>query len=202
METLFEFQKKQVEHDREYHRDIFFLNYQDRFKHMVMHYGKYAGRLANLLKTKSDVEKIQSEIKRTLIDCFIIVLSCADLLQLNLEEKLKEKLGIDNSISLDELANTVKEASPTLYQSLSSGDETNKVLNLMLEYTAIAGELLKVGEDLDHMVGFDRNAIREQTINILTIILISSLIWKVDLSDETTKRWDVLVKRTVNEGPQ
>ena len=202
MGTLFEFQKKQVEHDRKYHRDIFFLNYQDRFKHMVMHYGKYAGRLAKVLNTKSDVEKIQSEIKRTLIDCFIIVLSCADLLQLNLEKKLKEKLGIDDNLSLNELTNTVKETSPTLYQSLSSGDEINKVLNLMLEYTAIAGELLKVGEDLDHMVGFDRDVIREQTINILTIILISSLIWKVDLSDETTKRWDILVKRTVTEGPQ
>jgi len=202
LKTLFEFQKKQVEHDQQYHRDIFFLNYQDRFKHMVMHYGKHSGRLANLLKTKSSVEKIQFEIQRTLVDCFIIVLSCADLLQLNLEDKLKEKLGIDDDLSLNELTHAVKESSPTLYELLSSGNETNQVLNMMLEYTAITGELLKVGEDLDHMVGFDRDVIREQTINILTIILISSLIWKVDLANETTKRWDVLVKRTVNEGPQ
>ena len=169
---------------------------------MVMHYGKYAGRFADLLKTNSSAKKTQSEIKRTIVDCFIIVLSCADLLHLNLDKKLKEKLGIENDISLIELIDKVKEASPDLYQSLSLGDETTKIKNLMLEYTVIAGELLKIGEDLDHMVGFNRDVIRKQTIKILTIMLLSSLVWDVDLVKETLKRWDVLAKRTANEGPQ
>ena len=202
MGTLFELEKKQVEHDQRCHRDIFFLNYQDRFKHMAMHYGKYSGRLANLLKTTMDSETTHKEVKRTIVDCFIIVLSCADLLQLNLEEKLKEKLGIEKKITLVELCDEVKEASPQLYSILSEGDERNRVLNLMLEYTSVAGYLLKVGEDLDHMVGFNRDTIREQTLNILTMMMLSSIIWKIDLEEEVSKRWDVLVKRTAMEGPQ
>ncbi len=202
MPTLFELQKDQVEHDQKYHRDIFFLNYQDRFKHMVMHYGKYAGRLSRLLQIKASRDEIQYDVKRTIIDCFIIVLSCADLLQLNLDEKLRENLGNDKTTSLNELAKDVKEASPDLYDKLSSGDEPNRVLNLVLEYAPIAGDLLKVGEDLDHMVGFNRDVIRAQTINILNIVLLSSLIWNLDLERETIKRWEVLARRTVNEGPQ
>lgn len=202
MTTLFELQQKQVDHDQKYHRDIFFLNYQDRFKHMVMHYGKYAGRLARLLRNKAASDEIQSDVKRTIIDCFIIVLSCADLLQLNLNDKLKEKLGSDENSSLKELTLDVKEASPDLYARLSTGDEANKVLNFILEYTSIVGDLLKVGEDLDHMVGFNRDVIREQTLNILNIVLLSSLIWNIDLEDETPRRWQILAKRTVNEGPQ
>lgn len=202
MITLYELQEKQVEHDQNFHRDIFFLNYQDRFKHMVMHYGKYSGRFAKLLNEKHTPEEITNEVKRTLVDCFIIVLSCADLLHLNLEKKLKEKYSIEKNLSIKDLAERAKESSSELFTLLAIDDERERVLNLMLEFTNISGFMLKVAEDLDHMVGFQRETIRDQTMNILNILLIASLIWGVDFEEEIPKRWDILEKRTAKEGPQ
>lgn len=202
MTTLNKLQEKQVEHDQKFHRDIFFLNYQDRFKHMVMHYGKYAGRFAKLLHEKHTPEKIQKDIQRTLVDCFIIVLSCADLLQLNLERKLQEKYQIDKNLPIKEWAQRAKESSSELFKSLAVDDDREKVINLMLEYTAISGYMLKVAEDLDHMVGFNREIIHEQTMNILNILFIASLIWNVDFEIEIPKRWDDLETRTTKLGPQ
>ena len=201
MTTLFELQNEQVCHDKRYHRDVFFLNYQDRFKHLVMHYGKYAGRLSRLLQNKT-TDEIQCDVKRTMVDCFIIVLSSADLLHLNLNDKLKEKLENNDNSSLSELILDLKNISLDLYDRLSVGDRKNNVLNLIIEYTPIAGDLLKAGEDLDHMVGFNIDAIREKTLDILNIVLLSSLIWNIDLECETHKRWDYLKNKTTQNGPQ
>ena len=202
MTTLNELQLQQVEHDQKFHRDIFFLNYQDRFKHMVMHYGKYAGRFAKMLHERHTSEEIHKDVQRTLVDCFIIVLSCADLLQLNLERRLQEKYDIEKDLSIYKLATRAKEASSELFTLLSVDDDRERVLNLMLEYTTICEYMLKVAEDLDHMVGFQRDTIREQTMNILNILFIASLIWNVDFEKEIPKRWDILEKRTAKEGPQ
>ena len=167
-----------------------------------MHYGKYVGRLSKLLRDETTSNDIKHEVKRTLVDCFIIVLSCADLLHLRLDDKLKENLKCNNTQSLKELIICVKKESPDLYSKLSTGDDKNKIFNLILEYSPLVGDLLKVGEDLDHMVGFDRDIIRNHTLGILNIVLLSSLIWDVDLENEVPKRWQVLANRTKIEGPQ
>lgn len=202
MITLRILQEKQIEHDQKYHRDIFFLNYQDRFKHMVMHYGKYSGRFAYLIKTHSDSSLINNDVRRTLVDCFIIVLSVADLLQLKLDEKIKEKLGIEREISVNELSTSLREASPDLFAFLDGDDDMSKLLNLLLEFTTIAGNMLKIGEDLDHMVGFERNSIRDKTLDLLSILLLSGIVWNVNYEQEIPNRWDELAKRTASYGPQ
>lgn len=202
MTTLLDLEKKQIDHDQKCHRDIFFLNFQDRFKHMVMHYGKYSGRLADILREKTESEKINFEVRRTLIDCFIIVLSSAEMLQMDLDVLLRKKIELDKPVSIHELSEAVKESSPDIFSLLNVNDEKSRILNLMLEMTSIGGFMQKVGEDLDHLVGIPRDAIKQQTLNMLSLLLLAGLVWNVDYECDTQKRWDVLSEKTVIQGPQ
>lgn len=202
MVTLLELQNKQLIHDQKCHRDILYMSHQERFKHMVMHYGKYSGRLADLLRTHSDHVKTMNEVKRTLIDCFIIVLSSAEVLQMNLEDNLKNKLGIVRDVSINELSDILKESASNLFSLLNSVDERERVLNLMLELTSIGGFMQKVGEDLDHLVGIPRDQIKEQTSNMLVILLLAGIVWSVDYENDVPARWDAIGKKTVIQGPQ
>ena len=92
--SIWNLQQEQFSHDQRCHRDILYLSYQERFKHIAMHYGKYSGRLAEILKGKSIGISEEEIIKKTLVDSFIIVLNSAELLQVNLDSLLKQKLGI------------------------------------------------------------------------------------------------------------
>jgi hypothetical protein len=73
---LRDLQVGQQKHDRVSHWDILCLPAQDRLKHMVLHFAKYVGRLAD----KPD----DREFKRTLVDTFIIVLASANALNVDL----------------------------------------------------------------------------------------------------------------------
>lgn len=73
-------QLAQFKHDETYHREISRLSVQDRLKHMTLHFAKYAGSLA------TDVSECQ--YKRILTDAFIIAVSSANILNLDIGQKL------------------------------------------------------------------------------------------------------------------
>src|SRR3989442_553269 len=117
--TLFELQEQQFNHDQRCHRDILYMSYQERFKHIAMHYGKYSGRLATILKANRIDIDAEKQISKTLVDCFIIVLNSGELFQLNLESQLKTRLGVDRALSFTELSELLIESSPEMYSYLN-----------------------------------------------------------------------------------
>jgi len=79
--TLFELQVEQHHHDEHYHREIARLSLHQRLNHMALHFSKYAGKVA---KAHDD-----SELPPIFVDTFIIVLSTANILNLDLWESLE-----------------------------------------------------------------------------------------------------------------
>lgn len=88
-ELLFQLQLEQFDHDEKYHREISRLSMHHRLNHMALHFAKYSGRL-------SDPQLDPETLKRTVTDSFIIAISCSNILNF----KLWEKLG---SIPADDL---------------------------------------------------------------------------------------------------
>jgi len=196
MGRLITLQNEQFKHDQNYHRDILYMSYQERFKHDALHYGKYSGRLAQLLVEKSGSEHNQAVIKKTLVDAFIIVLHSAEMLHMELESFLKEKLEVDRDLSITELTDILKENSPDLYASLNVNDEKEKILNLMLKLTVLGGWMQKAAEELDHMVGIPGDDIRNWTCDLLIILLLAGSVWSVDYEKDVRNRWDDIAKKT------
>ena len=80
-------------HDRTFHRDIFCSSYTNRLRHLVFHFAKYVGRLAEL------TPHADAHLQRTLAATFIISLSAADLLNIRLAAESLVPNGYHGSIS-------------------------------------------------------------------------------------------------------
>lgn len=200
--TLAKLQNAQFKHDQECHRDILYMSYQERFKHIAMHYGKYSGRFADILLKGNIGAEEEQKIRKTLVDTFIIVLNSAEIFQLDLDSSLRGKLGIERKTTIIELTDLLLESADGLYKRLSVNDSRERVLNLMLELTSIGGFIQKVGEELDHMVGLKREEIIGHTLNLLVILLVASRVWQVDFEADVRKRWSEIAQKTFIKGPQ
>jgi len=196
MGRLITLQNEQFKHDQDYHRDILYMSHQERFKHDALHYGKYSGRLAQLLVEQSSSDRIRNVVKKTLVDTFIIILHSAEMLHMELESFLKNKLEIDRNLSVTELTEILKENSPDLYATLNVTNEKDKILNLMLKLTIIGGSMQKAAEELDHMVGIPGEDIRNWTCDLLIIMLLAGSVWSVDYERDVHNRWDDIAKKT------
>jgi hypothetical protein len=78
-ETLDGLQWEQHQHDEQYHREIARLTVHERWKHMALHFSKYAG---NLVGNRDDDEKLQ----RAVVDTFVIALSTSNTLNIKASE--------------------------------------------------------------------------------------------------------------------
>jgi hypothetical protein len=71
-------QAAQFFHDERFHREISRLSVQDRLKHMTLHFAKYAGEMVS--------DQPQRDQREVLLDAFIIGISTANILGLDLEK--------------------------------------------------------------------------------------------------------------------
>lgn len=85
MDNLYSLQVYQKEHDEKYHADICALPHPERIRHLVLHFAKYTGRLADAKRNRADLEQ-------TLYDSFIIGLSMANVLSLNLDVEISSAI--------------------------------------------------------------------------------------------------------------
>lgn len=74
-ETLDELQWEQHQHDEQYHREIARLTVHERWKHMALHFAKYAG---NLVGNVDNDDRVQ----RAVVDTFVIALSTSNTLNI------------------------------------------------------------------------------------------------------------------------
>jgi hypothetical protein len=77
--TLDELQWEQHQHDEQYHREIARLTVHERWKHMALHFAKYAGNLATSVDNDACLQ-------RAVIDTFIIALSTSNTLNIRASE--------------------------------------------------------------------------------------------------------------------
>ena len=89
--TLLTLQRRQHQHDMNYHPDILALSTIDRLKHFTLHNTKYAAKFAGY-----EIEGNEDKFSQVLTDSFVIVLATANTLLQRLEISPSDGDTIDN----------------------------------------------------------------------------------------------------------
>lgn len=98
--ALMRFQVSQQDHDIANHFEIICLHKADRLKHYGLHFSKYVGRLARN-------RECDAELKRTLVDIFLISLSAANALNHRIYSAEFKNTFTRNSTDIWEFADAV-----------------------------------------------------------------------------------------------
>lgn len=175
-EIMRSLQREQQEHDKLYHREIFYLPYPSRMRHLVLHFAKYAGRISG-----SSVDDKDEVFRRTLADTFIVALSAADMLNM----KLFALLAPARRAPLPGLSDL-----GSLLMGGGAATEPSNVDWLFRRLAEEGGKMAKACESLDHMEAFDyRGTLTGSTLEIIRCCLISAHLSGLDLESLTRRRW-------------
>lgn len=156
-DILLPLQKMQQAHDEVAHRDILSFDLYKRLKHMVLHFYKYAGRIETA-RNAGDL----LQLRRTLIDTFIICMASANAMNLSLGEAITE---VAETSDLDSLAHELgkKRQSTDLF--------AESVRTLVI----LGGQMAKAIESADHMERGDPRAVMETLTSQLTVAVLGIL---------------------------
>ena len=169
-----ELQQQQKRHDEQFHRDIFFLSHQERFKHVTFHWGKYVARLARLIKQYDTTKTIDEvELRKTLIDALIIVLNAAEIFNLDLSKLLAPESAKRDNMTLAELSRVLRTKYSGKYHWIENGDKKAFVSGLLLDFSDQAGIFHKACDSLDHMEGLSRENVTAALLSLFVILLLS-----------------------------
>ncbi|HWG89362.1 MAG TPA: hypothetical protein VNZ52_00790 [Candidatus Thermoplasmatota archaeon] len=171
---LLDLQKRQVVHDREYHRDIFFLPYPQRMTHFALHFAKYVGRLAAGPISHAELEK-------TLADCVIVSLAASDVLHIDFDSEIKRRLG----------AKTLTEAESLAAESIGfPSDRGEAQREWALRLAVPTGRIGKALESLDHMESLNvREVLASALVEIVLLNLAVARLMGLHTSELVTARW-------------
>jgi hypothetical protein len=181
-ETLTSLQARQRKHDTRAHQDIFYLPYPERIKHLTFHVAKYAGRLATPGSS-------QATIRQTLVDAFIIALSAADVLKINLAEALQKRAGTERCNDLSQLGRLL----------LKTHEEPAEPLLWYLRMLAvIGGRMAKACESLDHMEPVPyRIMLTEGVIDLCVCTIEAGCLLDVNLKEAVHQRWSKIEAESI-----
>lgn len=154
---LLPLQKLQQAHDELAHRDILSFDLYKRLKHMVLHFYKYAGRIETARST-GDTQ----QLRRTLIDTFIICMASANAMNLSLGESITE---VAEAKDLDSLAHE-------LGKKLQCTDLSAEAVRALV---VLGGQMAKAIESADHMERGDPRATMEGLVAQLTAVVLGIL---------------------------
>lgn len=174
-EDLIRLQQEQLRHDKLVHRDILSLSAALRCKHMVLHFAKYVGALSQY----PDDEKLH----RVLVDTFIIAMSLANTLNVDLTARIREVHGVR---SYDELAQRTR----------------NTAANVPYEtFVALAhatGDMAKACESLDHVEEFDvRGTLERGVVQVTCIVLAAFRMLGQDFFEQIRVRWEGIERKSI-----
>lgn len=154
---LLPLQKLQQKHDELAHRDILSFDLYKRLKHMVLHFYKYAGRI-EASRSTDDTQ----QLRRTLIDTFIICMASANAMNLSLGETITDASEAND---LDSLAHE-------LGKKIHSTDLYAEAVRALV---LLGGQMAKAIESADHMERGDPRASMEELVAQLTVVVLSIL---------------------------
>ncbi|SEA31710.1 hypothetical protein SAMN04488065_2628 [Haloplanus vescus] len=184
---LLDLQKRQQEHDEGHHRDVYTLPYPDRMNHYVLHFSKYVGRLS---RDYADEETRMEQLEKTLADSFIVALAAANTLNLDLQAQLEEMFGIE--------AEGVAEWAEQLDPADDPMDSEEVQDWLFQRMAAPAGSMSNAMESLDHMEPMNtRELLEEETVEIVSDLLIAAENLDVDLEALLDDRWTKIEEESI-----
>lgn len=184
---LLNLQKRQQEHDKEHHRDIFTLPYPDRMNHYVHHFSKYVGRLS---RDYADEDMRIEHIEMTLADGFIVGLAAANTLNLDLQSELEEMFGLE--------ADGVEEWGEALNPTEDIMDSEELQDWLFERVASPAGRMANAMESLDHMEPMNtRKVLEEETVEIISNLLIAAENLGTNLEQILDDRWTEIEEESI-----
>lgn len=165
---------EQRQHDVRAHRDVFYLPYPERMKHLTLHIAKYAGRLAHPKSTPD-------QLARTIADTFVILLSASDVLRIDFPKALSRWTSADDHPDLLALSAALSAAEPHIKEI---GDWYLRAV------ASAAGKMAKACESLDHMEPIPyREMLTEAVVELTRTTLIASAIISLDIEAAVRRRW-------------
>ena len=94
MKKIVKYQIRQLEHDRNYHGDIFAFSLSKRMTHITLHLAKYAYEVTKVAESNN--------ISKSFVDAFVMVVSAANLLKIELSDLQVDNQSNNSPIFLDE----------------------------------------------------------------------------------------------------
>lgn len=131
--VLLDLQVEQHHHDETYHREIARLSLHQRLNHMALHFSKYTGKIA---QAEGNIQTTNA----TFTDAFIIALSTANILNLELCECLGAKC-----VNAPSVASYGRSLCRDWEQRI---DESNWILR---EMAVASGRVSAACEKIDHL---------------------------------------------------
>lgn len=178
---LFTMQIQQFEHDEFFHKEITRLNVHQRLNHMALHFAKYVGKICDCVLNSKD----EQALKKNVIDSFIIATTCANILNIQISDKLE----LSNSKNLFELGNSI---------ASRLGIDTAESLWLVKTYPVVVGELAKACESIDHLEPYQyREKIAECVIQIFSLMLVAASHNNIELVAEVSNRLTGVKKKSI-----
>ncbi len=171
-----ELQTEQQRHDDLAHRDILCLPVQDRIRHMVLHFAKYCGHLA-------DIQNVYNEARftSTLVDTTIICLASANSLSIKLADSIQDQVSRSDRT-------TKFRAQAGISQELST--------EFFIQLSKVTGTMAKACESLDHLESFDYRGTLER--GVITIASLSAMVAdraRIDLPTLVRARWEGIERK-------
>lgn len=184
---LLDLQKRQIEHDKEHHQDIYTLPYPERMNHYVLHFSKYVGRLS---RDYADEERREEQLEKTLADSFIVALAAANTLNLDLQAELEEIFGLE----ADGVAEWAEELDPA-----DDPMDSEEVQEWLFQRMATpTGRMSNAMESLDHMEPMNvRELLEEETVEIVSNLLITAENLRTDLEELLDDRWTEIEEESI-----
>lgn len=183
-EQLFNLQIAQLKHDELFHKEITRLSIHQRLNHMALHFAKYSGKICDYILNNPN----EQNLKRVIVDSFVISVTCANILNLRISDRLIPP-GKQKFSNLDELGND-------LIKRL--GIDIHDSLWLVKAFPVVAGEFAKACESVDHLESFlYRESMTDSVTRICSLILVAALQLKIDLVAETPLRLNAVKKKSI-----
>ncbi|MBX3638912.1 MAG: hypothetical protein KIS65_07290 [Nitrosomonas sp.] len=183
-EQLFNLQIAQLKHDELFHKEITRLSIHQRLNHMALHFAKYSGKICDCILNNPS----EQNLKRVIVDSFVISVTCANILNLRISERLIPHCEQKFS-NLDELGNA-------LIKQL--GIDINDSLWLIKSFPVVTGEFAKACESVDHLESFRyRESMIDSIARICSLMLVAASQLKIDLVSEVPLRLDGVKKKSI-----
>lgn len=183
-EQLFNLQTAQLDHDELFHKEITRLNIHQRLNHMALHFAKYSGKICNSILNSLD-EQI---LRKTIIDSFIIAITCANILNLRISDKLISS-GEQEYSSLSDLGQDIAK-----WLKINTQDP----LWLVKTFPVATGSFAKACESIDHLEPYAyRESITDSVVRICLLMLTAAAHYKIDLVSAVPLRLNDVKRKSI-----
>lgn len=174
---LLPIQAAQQKHDLLAHKDILNLNAHTLLKHMILHFLKYSGKMAQANHTNNT-----ALFSATLVDTIIICLATANALNVSLGKHIADRAFGLNELCSKLGSNVVEPASA--YGAFA--------------LVTIAGRMAKSIESTDHLEkGNPRIELEALIIELTKEMLGVAGALKLELGNEIEKRWKAVEAKSI-----